>query len=321
MFRDEMSAQARPSLDGMAQEVLAKGRRASRARTAKIAHRSRGGRSRGRRSRVPRSPAAATGGGKWGAVVKSGGPTRPGTLTPPRRRARSPAAAILTTVTSPAPYIPQPGPKAPTDSAAVLDELLKFCRRGSRAITPTTVSVRRPILDGASGLGMIRLSLFKGSLNPDACTTAVPSDMTGTCSTLPSGANVLTTRISDNCIEPLVIDVDHGDGTVAEIDVATCLVWNGHSNPPTHMAITAAQALQIAANPAWGAVQMDAALVHEAASRFADLPGNTHSGGRSPRRQGTATSAGRRGPSTSGIGEAHRRRACPLGAGPGPRTR
>jgi hypothetical protein len=37
MFRDEMSSQARPSLDGLAQEVLAKGRRARRARTAKIA--------------------------------------------------------------------------------------------------------------------------------------------------------------------------------------------------------------------------------------------------------------------------------------------
>ena len=37
MFRNEMSSQAGPSLDGMAQEVLAKGRRARRARTAKIA--------------------------------------------------------------------------------------------------------------------------------------------------------------------------------------------------------------------------------------------------------------------------------------------
>jgi hypothetical protein len=48
--------------------------------------------------------------------------------------------------------------------------------------------------------------------------------------------------------------------------VATCLAWNGHSNPPTHMAITAAQALQIAANPAWGAGQMSAALVRDAAT-------------------------------------------------------
>jgi hypothetical protein len=37
MFRNEMSSQARPSLDGMPEEVLAKGRRARRARTAKIA--------------------------------------------------------------------------------------------------------------------------------------------------------------------------------------------------------------------------------------------------------------------------------------------
>jgi hypothetical protein len=37
MFRNEMSSQARPSLDGMPEEVLAKGRRARRALTAKTA--------------------------------------------------------------------------------------------------------------------------------------------------------------------------------------------------------------------------------------------------------------------------------------------
>ena len=31
--------------------------------------------------------------------------------------------------------------------------------------------------------------------------------MTRTCSTLPSGATVLTTRTSDNCMQPLMIDV------------------------------------------------------------------------------------------------------------------
>ena len=282
MFRDEMSAQARPSLDGMAQEVLAKGQRARRGRRAKIASTLLaavglvgGG------VAVP----TITGGGHpaaadRGAVVKSASPTRPDTRTAPPGGANTvPAAAILTTVTSPANYIPQPaGPKAPTDSAAVLAELLRLLPPGATSNYAYYGLGAQTYLDGASGLGMIRFSLFKGSLNPDACTASVPSDMARTCSTLPSGANVLTTRISDNCIEPLVIDVDHGDGTVAEIDVATCLVWNGHSNPPTGMAITAAQALQIAANPAWGTAQMAAALVHAAASRFADLPGNTHNG-------------------------------------------
>jgi hypothetical protein len=72
--------------------------------------------------------------------------------------------------------------------------------------------------------------------------------------------------------------VDHGDGTVVEVDVAGCLPWNGTSNTPTRMAITAAQAQQIAANPAWGATQMDAALVRDADSRFAGVPGNSRTG-------------------------------------------
>jgi hypothetical protein len=288
MFRDEMSSQARPSLDGMAQEVLAKGRRARRVRTAKVA------------SSVLVAvglvgagvavPALAGGGhpavadpgtADRGAVVKSASPTRPGTQTAPAGGANAvPAAAILTTVTSPAKYIAQPaGPMAPTSSAAILDELLKLLPPGETSNYAYYAGLGAQVyLDGASGLGMIRLSLYQGSLNPDACATAVPSDMTRTCSTLTSGATVLTTRISDNCIEPLMIDVDHGDGTVVEIDVATCLPWNGHGNPPTSMAITAAQALQIAVNPVWETSQMDATLVRDAASRFADLPGNAHAG-------------------------------------------
>jgi len=179
-------------------------------------------------------------------------------------------------VTAPADYIPQPaGPKAPTSSAAILDELLKLLPPGATSDHAFFGFGAQTYSDGASGLGMIRVSLYGGSLNPDACATAVPSDVKQTCSTLPGGATVLTTRISDNCVEPLSIVVDHGDGTVVQVNVATCLAWNGSSNPSAHMAITAAQALQIAANPAWGAGRMNAALVHEAAIRYAHVPGGS----------------------------------------------
>jgi hypothetical protein len=281
MFRSEMSSQATPSLDGMAEEVLAKGRRARRARTAKIASAALVAVGlAGAAVAVPTIAGGHSAAADRGVVARSASPVRPDTRTAPAGGANTvPAAVILTTARSSS-YIPQPpGPKAPTTSAAILDELLKLLPPGATSNDAFFGLGAQTYLDGASGLGMIRISLYKGSLNPGACTSAVPSDMTRTCSTLPSGATVLTTRISDNCIEPLMIDVDHGDGTVVEIDVATCLAWNGHSNPPTHMAITAAQALQIAANPVWGAGQMDAALVRDAASRFADLPGNTHVGG------------------------------------------
>jgi hypothetical protein len=281
MFRSEMSSQARPSFDGMAQEVLAKGRRARRARTAKIASAVlvAAGVVGGVAVAVP----AIAGGHSVaadGRAVKSASSARPGTRTAPTGGAKTvPAPVILTAASSPASYIPQPpGAKAETSNAAILDELLKLLPPGATSNYAFYGGGAQTYLDGANGLGMIRIFLYKGSLNPDACTSAVPSDMTRNCSTLPSGATVLTTRISDNCIEPLAIDVDHGDGTVVQIDVATCLAWNGHSNPPTHMAITAAQARQIAANPAWGAGQMDAALVRDAAIRFADVPGNSHAG-------------------------------------------
>jgi hypothetical protein len=213
MFRNEMSSQARPSLDGMAQEVLAKGRRARRARTAKIA------------STVLVAvglvgvavavPAIAGGHSvatDRAAVARSAGPAGPDTRTAPAGGAKAvPAAVILTAVKSSASYIPQPpGPKAPTSSAAILDELLKLLPPGATSNYAFSGLSAQTYLKGASGLGMIRIFLIKGSLNPKACTSAVPSDMTRTCSTLPGGATMLTTRISDNCIEPLSIDVDHG---------------------------------------------------------------------------------------------------------------
>ena len=77
-------------------------------------------------------PAVADQAGQ-GAVAKSASSTGPGTQTAPGGGAHTvPAAAILTTVTSPDSYISQPaGAKAPTSSAAVLAELLKLLPPGT----------------------------------------------------------------------------------------------------------------------------------------------------------------------------------------------
>jgi hypothetical protein len=277
MFRDEMSAQARPSLDGLAQEVIGRGRRARRARAAKIASTAlvaagliAGGAVAGP-ALAGGHPAATQAGG---AVANSARPAAAMRTAPTGGADAVPATVILTAARSSTTYIAQPpGLQAPTTSAAVLEELLKLLPPGPTSNYGFYGSGSAQVyLDGANGLGMIRIFVSRGSLNPDACTSAVAPDMTRTCSTLPGGAAVVTTRIPDNCVEPLAIDVDHGNGTVVQIDVATCLAWNGHANPPAPMAITAAQALAIAANPAWGAQQMDAAVVHDGTRRFADVP-------------------------------------------------
>ena len=288
MFRDEMSSVARPSLDGMPEEVLAKGRRARRARTAKIA------------STVfavvavgivavavavpttgPGHPAAT----HLGTAAKSAHPSHPATKPatkpdPPTASAGggTPASAtVMLTSANPLVYIPpRPGPKAPTTAAAVLDELLKLLPPGTTsnyALYQDQYQTGAQVyLDGAAGLGMIRIFLYDKSLNTDACHSSDASDFTQICGTLPGGAPEIVTKIPGNCVESLAIDVDHGGGTVVQIDVPTCLAWNGQTNPPTPMAITAAQAERIAANPAWGATQMNAAVVKDAAHRFSDVP-------------------------------------------------
>jgi hypothetical protein len=127
-------------------------------------------------------------------------------------------------------------------------------------------------LDGAAGLGMIRIFLYNKSMNMGACNSSDAPDFTVVCGKTPGGAPEIITKIPGNCVEALSVDVDHGDGTAVQIDVPTCLAWNGQTNPPTPMAITAAQAEQIAANPAWGATQMNAAVVNDAAHRFTHVP-------------------------------------------------
>jgi hypothetical protein len=113
---------------------------------------------------------------------------------------------------------------------------------------------------------MIRIHLLKGSLDTIGCASA--HGVTVKCTTLPGGAPAVISTNPGNCIESLSVAVDHGHDTIAMIDVGTCLAWNGSTNPSAHEAITASQALRIAANPAWGSDQMNAALVRGAASQF-----------------------------------------------------
>ena len=288
MFRNEMSAEARPSLDGMPEEVLAKGRRARRARTAKIASTAFAAVAVGIVAIavvVPTSGPSHTAATHLGAVAKSARPSHPVTKptakpdpqTTPAGGGTPASAAVMLTSANPLVYIPQPpGPKVPTTAAAVLDELLKLLPPGttsSYALYQDQYQTGAQVyLNGAAGLGMIRIFLYNQSLNMDACHSSDASDLTQVCGALPDGAPEIITKIPGNCVEALAIDVDHGGGTVVQIDVPTCLAWNGQTNPPTPMAITAAQAEQIAENPAWGATQMNAAVVKDAAHRFTDVP-------------------------------------------------
>lgn len=183
-------------------------------------------------------------------------------------------AAPATTAPRHDTVISQPaGPKSPTTAAAIVYRLTQLLPAGRTSGYAGSGSLFGQIfLDRGQGTGMLRLDISKDTrIVPPKCIASSSPDISQECRTLPNGAHVTIIRIPGNCIQSLVVDVDHGDGVGVQLNVATCLAWNGHENPPGVEALTEAEAIQIAADPSWG-VTMDSALVATGAQRFPHLP-------------------------------------------------
>jgi hypothetical protein len=110
-------------------------------------------------------------------------------------------------------------------------------------------------LDDGSGPGLVRVAVARSRPIADE------SPRTGTVS-------VTIRDMPDNCLQGTVVDAAWPDGTLVQVDVASCLDQDG---PPTPPALTADQAVRVAADPRWG-VTMDTRLVTEGAKRFPTLP-------------------------------------------------
>ena len=115
-------------------------------------------------------------------------------------------------------------------------------------------------LDDGSGPGMVRVAVARNEPIADEPIADDPPQE-GTVS-------VTIRHMPDNCLQGMVVDADWPDGTLVQVDVAFCLDQAG---PPAPPALTADQAVRVAADPRWG-VTMDAELVDEGAKRFPTLP-------------------------------------------------
>ncbi len=139
----------------------------------------------------------------------------------------------------------------------LLTELLPPGRTSHFAVSEADDLHVQSYLDRGAGPGMIRVSLGRLPADGDR---------------LPRGttATVTITPIPDNCVQDTVVVSRWPDGTAVQIDVASCLAWNGESNPPARPALTPDEAAKIAADPRWG-LTMDAALVDAGAQAFGGL--------------------------------------------------
>jgi hypothetical protein len=112
-------------------------------------------------------------------------------------------------------------------------------------------------LDDGNGPAMVRVSLDKTAGG------TVRSEES------PRGATATVTiqHMPDNCVQSTVVDAEWPDGTLVQVDVATCLPFDGVRNEPTRSALTADQAIRVATDPRWG-VMMDERLVRVGAQEF-----------------------------------------------------
>jgi hypothetical protein len=75
------------------------------------------------------------------------------------------------------------------------------------------------------------------------------------------------THVPGNCVQDTDVLATWSDGTAVQLDIATCLDFDGRTNPPAKAQLSEAEAALIVTDNRWG-VTMDAGLVDEAASAF-----------------------------------------------------
>jgi hypothetical protein len=80
-------------------------------------------------------------------------------------------------------------------------------------------------------------------------------------------ANVTVAYLPDNCVQDTVVSAAWPDGTTVQLDLATCLAYDGVRNPPAKPQLSEAEAVLIVSDARWG-VTMDADLIRLGAQQF-----------------------------------------------------
>jgi hypothetical protein len=114
-------------------------------------------------------------------------------------------------------------------------------------------------VDSGSGPGMLRVTL--GDSRP-------PTEDGPTSDARP---DVTISYLPDNCVQNTTVSAEWPDGTRVQVDVASCLDFDGVQNKPARPAIGTDEAVRIASDPRWGRM-MDASLVDAGEKRFGEIP-------------------------------------------------
>ncbi|HEX8630616.1 MAG TPA: hypothetical protein VF755_20850 [Catenuloplanes sp.] len=185
-----------------------------------------------------------------------GRPFRMGNASP---AAHGIAAASAPAAAEPAPLAdPKRVPATPEAVLELLTQLVRPIKTSNEAKSGDGgLLVQAYLNDADKGPGMIRLGVRSappagggaGAAPPPRCRPSTEPQRI--CQTLPNGAKVSIVTVPDNCAQRIAVSVIHPDGIGVAIDIASCLEFDGTTNPAGRIALTADQAVAIAADPRW----------------------------------------------------------------------
>ncbi|WP_433060881.1 hypothetical protein [Dactylosporangium sp. CS-033363] len=105
-------------------------------------------------------------------------------------------------------------------------------------------------LDRGNGPGMLRVAVSRAAGGTERTTVS---------------------ELPDNCVQRTIVTGYHADGLLVQVNVASCLAWDGTQNAPAAQALTVEEARAVAADPRWG-LRIDESIETAGAARFAQLP-------------------------------------------------
>jgi hypothetical protein len=151
------------------------------------------------------------------------------------------------------------GTQKKATSAAMLDlltALLPPGRTSHYAVAPDNALHVQLYYDAGYGPSMLRLAVGQKPTGRERGTTAT----------------VTVSHVPGNCVQDTVVVAAWPDGTTVQLDLATCLAFEGRRNPPAKPQLSEAEATVVVSDARWG-VTMESGLVEQGARAFpAALP-------------------------------------------------
>ena len=197
-------------------------------------------------------------------VNRAEGPAYVSTLAASTASVTSPPTSVATSSAAPSSSAADGVPATPATIVYRLQQLLPAGRTSGFARVSDGSLFAQLYLDQGHGPGMLRMSIFRSSRGPNCLAGQ-------SCQRLPNGDIVDISRLPANCIQSLIVEVYRPNGFGVQLNVSTCLQWNGSTNPAGGPALTQDQAVTIAEDPSWG-LTMSSALVTAAQQKFPNLP-------------------------------------------------